>query len=121
MSHLLFLLDIKFYFHITSSTELAISWISGSKSYTNVEISHTAAGNAASTPTTLPTLPFANGGGFIDLPNDPILLYLEITVMDNNSNKTKMPPVYVDLNDRCKFSYSCFFLTCFFFLNILDF
>ena len=104
----LFLLDVKFYFHITSSTQLAISWISGSKSYTNVEISHAEAGNAVSTPTTLPSLPFANGGGFIDLPNDPILLYLEITVMDNKLKKKKMPPVYVDLNDHCKFGSNCF-------------
>ena len=52
-------------------------------------------------------LPFANGGGFIDLPNDPILYYLKITVIDNNSIKKTIPPVYVDLNDYRKFQSNC--------------
>ena len=97
-----FFLDIKFHFHITGGTNLAVSWISGSSSYTDVEISHAPAGDAASTPTTLPSLPFANGGGFIDLPNGPILHYLQITVK-NNSNEKKMPPIYVDFNNYRKF------------------
>ena len=93
-----FFLDIKIHFHITGGTNLAVSWISGSSSYTDVEISHAPAGNATSTLTTLPKLPFTNGGGFINLPKDPILHYLQITVKDN-SNEKKMPPIYVDFNN----------------------
>ena len=116
-----FFLDIKFYFHISGGTKLAVSWISESSTYTKVEISHAPAGDAVSPVISLPPLAFDNGGGLIDLPDEPILHYLQITVKDSNSIEKKMPPVYVDFDNYRKFWNNCFsFLQGFLSLTSID-
>lgn len=98
--------DIKFYFHITGRTQLALAWLTTSSSYNNVEISYTPAGDRS----TMPVLPIANGGGFVNLEDEQILLNLQITVKDNGSNEKRMPPIYVDFNNAGKFCNILLFL-----------
>ena len=90
-----FPLDIKFYFKIVGSCQLAVAWVTTSNIYTTVEISHAPAGNGSSTPKSLAALPVADGGGFLNFSYTEKLQYLQITVKDTSSNEKKIPPVYV--------------------------
>lgn len=58
----------------------------------------------------MPVLPIANGGGFVNLEDEQILLNLQITVKDNASNEKRMPPIYVDFNNAGKFCNILLFL-----------